>query len=174
MSDSHDDRTRFGIAPPETIAGMTGLEVVAAMGAGRLPLPPMAQVLPIEPYAWSEGEVEFRANADARFLNPMGTVHGGWAMTMLDTAMAVAAQTMLAPGESYTSIDTAVRFVRPVRVDTGDLRVLGRVMNRGRRVITVEGRLEDHAGTLFAHGSSSCLVAPVRDEPPESGGGGYR
>lgn len=154
-----------GLAPLELIAPLTGLEVVEGMGQGRIPMPPMAAVLPIFPHSWSEGQVEFRAWPEARFYNPMGTVHGGWAMTMLDTAMGVAAYSTLKSGETYTSADTAVRFVRPIFEKTGELRVLGSVVSRGRSVITLDGRLEDLDGKLFAHGTSSCVVRA----PPQKG-----
>lgn len=154
-----------GVSRPEDIAHLSGLEIVAAMGEGRLPVPPICASVPHVPQAWSEGEVEFRAWPEQRFYNPIGSVHAGWAMTLLDSAMAVAALTTLAAGETHTTLDTAVRFVRPVFADTGELRAIGRVIARGRRVITLEGWLDDLEGRRFAHGSSSCLVMarPGRD-----------
>lgn len=150
-----------GLARPRQVATMTGLEVVEAMGTGKLPMPPMAGVLPVVPRAWSEGEVEFRATPETRFSNPMGTVHGGWAMTLLDTAMGVACHSTLQRGETYASIDTPVRFVRPILERHGEMRVFGRVLSRGRTVVVCEGRIEDAAGKLYATGTSSCMVTTL-------------
>ncbi|MBO6638277.1 MAG: PaaI family thioesterase [Roseitalea sp.] len=122
----------------------------------------MAAVLPMRPHAWELGAVEFRATPSARFFNPMGSVHGGWAMTMLDTAMGVAAHTTLKPGQTYASLDTSVRFVRPIMGKTGELRILGSVQSRGRRVITVNGRIENESGKLFALGTSACQITDPR------------
>jgi uncharacterized protein (TIGR00369 family) len=85
------------------------------------------------------------------------TVHGGWIMTMLDTVMALAAQTTRSPGETCPSHETA-KFVRPISIDSGVMHVIGHVVSRGRTAITLEGRIEDAQGRLHAHGTSTCLV----------------
>nr|WP_281389781.1 PaaI family thioesterase [Pelagibacterium limicola] len=108
------------------------------------------------------GKVELQATPEARFCNLMNTVHGGWIMTMLDTAMALAAQTTLAPGEACPSHETTAKFVRPILGDSGVVHVIGRVVSRGRTVITLEGRIEDTEGRLHAHGTSTCLIVPGR------------
>lgn len=149
---------RIGLLKPENIEQLTGLEMVEGMGNGSLPMPPMAGVLPVVPHKWSEGEAEFRALPEARFSNPMGSTHGGWAMTMLDTAMAIACHSTLRRGEAYTSIDTAVRFVRPIVEKRGELRIFGRVISRGRTVVVCDGRIEDADGKVCATGTSSCMV----------------
>jgi uncharacterized protein (TIGR00369 family) len=118
----------------------------------------MAETLPFSLLAPAEGEVELRAQPERRFLNLMNIIHGGWLMTMLDTAMGLAAQSVLAAGEVCPTHETSVKFVRPITVDSGELRVLGSVISRGRTVITLEGRIEDEAGKLYAHGSSTCLI----------------
>lgn len=142
----------------DMIAQMKGLEIVCALAEGRLPRPAMAEVLPFELLPPGEGHVTLSAMPEARFANPMMTMHGGWIMTMLDTAMALAAQTTLSPGQSCPSQETSAKFVRPIKVDTGRLRVTGKVISRGRTVITLEGRIEDTEGRLYAHGTSTCLV----------------
>jgi len=149
----------IGLARPEDLAAMTGLEIVEAMATGRLPMPPMAGVLPVVPHAFSHGAVEFRATPEARFANPMGTTHGGWPMTMLDTAMAVACHSTLDAGETFATVDTAVRFVRPIVEGTGEVRIHGRVLSRGRTMVVCDGRIEDADGKLYATGSSSCMIS---------------
>lgn len=163
-----DDAPSIGLADPEVVAHMTGLEIVEAMGTGALPMPPIAGVMPIDPVSCAEGSVEFRATPEARFYNPMGTVHGGWMMTMLDTAMGVAALTTLAKGQTYTSIDTSVRFIRPLFETSGEMRIAGRVVSRGRTVITVDGLIEDGKGRTVATGTSSCLIIHPRRRGPEA------
>ncbi|MEO0501347.1 MAG: PaaI family thioesterase [Pseudomonadota bacterium] len=141
------------------------------MGDGSLLMPPIFDVMPAKAHSWEEGVAEFRATPEPRFANPMGSTHGGWIMTMLDTAMAVAAHSTLAKGESYTSTDTSVRFVRPIPINGDELRVTGRVLSRGRKIITVEGRIETietegDAGKLCATGTSSCMVLPMGKPAP--------
>ena len=159
---------KIGLLKPEDIAQLTGLEMVEGMGTGILPMPPMAGVLPIVPHKWSEGEAEFRALPETRFSNPMGSAHGGWAMTMLDTAMAIACHSTLRRGEAYTSMDTAVRFVRPIVEKRGELRIFGRVISRGRTVAVCDGRIEDADGKVYATGSSSCMIMKMGRPPRDT------
>ncbi|WP_240768941.1 PaaI family thioesterase [Paracoccus liaowanqingii] len=141
---------------------MNGMEIVSAMAEGRLRRPPMADLLPFALLRPEEGFVTLVALPEIRFSNPMMTMHGGWIMTMLDTAMALAAQTLLEPGQSCPSHETSAKFVRPIRVETGEIRVTGKVVSRGRTVITLEGRVEDIQGRLYAHGTSTCLIMQTR------------
>ncbi len=127
-------------------------------------MPPMAGVIPCRPHAWSVGEAEFRASPEERFANPMGTTHGGWALTQLDTVMAIAACTTLERGQAFTTLETSAKFVRAITPRVGELRILGRVINRGRTVITLEGRVEDLRGRIYAHGTSSCQVLKLEAE----------
>ncbi|TGN61983.1 PaaI family thioesterase [Paracoccus liaowanqingii] len=122
----------------------------------------MADLLPFALLRPEEGFVTLVALPEIRFSNPMMTMHGGWIMTMLDTAMALAAQTLLEPGQSCPSHETSAKFVRPIRVETGEIRVTGKVVSRGRTVITLEGRVEDIQGRLYAHGTSTCLIMQTR------------
>jgi uncharacterized protein (TIGR00369 family) len=120
--------------------------------------PPMAETLPFTLLPPEEGKVGLVAIPEPRFCNLTNTVHGGWIMTMLDTVMALAAQTTLSPGEACPSHETTAKFVRPIFADSGEMRVIGHVVSRGRTVITLEGRIEDAQGRLHAHGTSTCLV----------------
>lgn len=142
---------------------MNGFEFVTGLSQGSLPRPPMADLLPFTLLPPDEGQVELRARPEARFLNMMNTVHGGWIMTMLDTSMSLAAQTTLMSGEVCPSQETSVKFVRPISVDCGELRITGKVISRGRTVITLDGRIEGSQGKLYAHGTSTCLI--VRPGP---------
>lgn len=136
----------------------SGLEFVAGLSVGTIRRPPMAETLPFTLLPPETGSVELRATPEPRFCNLTNTVHGGWIMTMLDTAMALAAQTLLAPGQTCPSHETTAKFVRPILADSGEMRVTGKVVSRSRTVITIEGRVEDTEGKLHAHGTSTCLI----------------
>jgi uncharacterized protein (TIGR00369 family) len=140
------------------LAGCSGLELVAGLADGSVRPPAMAETLPFTLLPPEEGKVGLLAAPEPRFGNLTNTVHGGWIMTMLDTAMALAAQTTLSPGETCPSHETTVKFVRPIFSDSGVMHVTGHVVSRGRTVITLEGRIEDAKGRLHAHGTSTCLV----------------
>ncbi|WP_292234101.1 PaaI family thioesterase [Mesorhizobium sp.] len=144
-------------------AGWSGLELVAGLADGSVRRPPMAETLPFTLLAPEEGKVELLATPEPRFCNLTNTVHGGWIMTMLDTVMALAAQTTLSPGETCPSHETTAKFVRPIFADSGEMHVIGHVVSRSRTVITLEGRIEDSHGKLHAHGTSTCLI--VRKQP---------
>jgi uncharacterized protein (TIGR00369 family) len=156
-----DDAGRPDRLDPASLSALSGLEIVNAFADGRLPRPPMAETLPFTLHPPSAGRVELCAVPETRFLNPMGIVHGGWAMTMLDSAMGLSALTTLEPGKICPSHETSVKFVRPILADGRTLHVIGTVISRGRTVITAEGRIEDDGGKLYAHGTSTCFIAAI-------------
>ena len=114
------------------MAGWSGLELVSRLAEGSVRRPPMAEALPFTLPPPEEGKVGLRAIPEPRFLNLTNTVHGGWIMTMLDTVMALAAQTTLSPGETCPSHETTAKFVRPISIDSGVMHVTGHVVSRGR------------------------------------------
>lgn len=157
---NHDGLAAADLTPrPETL---TGLGIVQAMGDGRLPRPPMTHLMPFDVEEVTQGEITLRARPEERFLNAMASVHGGWSMTMLDTAMALAALTTAKVGEICPTHETSVKFVRPITLDGGALKITGKVIARGRTLITLEGRIEDGDGKLYAHGASSCMIIAAR------------
>ncbi len=140
------------------IARLTGLEYVTALAEGRALPPPMNDVIPFELLRPVAGEVQLRAIPEARFHNPMGIVHGGWLMTLLDSVMGLAGLTTLDPGEICPTHETAVKFFRPVTMGNGPVLLTGRVLSRGRNIIALEGRAESGDGKLHGHGTSTCVV----------------
>lgn len=138
---------------------LTGLQFVERLVAGSFNPPPMAKLLPFTLLPPAPGRIELNATPDERVLNLTKTVHAGWIMTMLDTAMWLAAFTTLGPGEVAPTHETSAKFVRPIGADAGPLRVVGQVLSRGRTVITLEAKIEDMNGRVFAHGTSTCLIA---------------
>jgi uncharacterized protein (TIGR00369 family) len=142
-------------------AGMSGLEYFKAIGDGKLPHPPIAITMGFRGTEMAEGKAVFIGEPGEFLYNPIGVVHGGFAMTLLDSAMGVAVHTTLAAGERYTTLETKVNFVRPITTDTGRVRCEGAVIHRGGRVATAEGKLfSEETGKLLAHGTTTCLVIP--------------
>ena len=137
----------------------TGLEQMQAIADGRFPPAPIQETLGFTLKEVGEGRATFRLEPRHELDNPMGTVHGGVAMTLLDSAMGCAVHTTLAAGEHYGTLEVKVNLVRPVSAETGPLLAEGEVVHRGSRVATAEARLvgEDD-GRLYAHGSSTCMI----------------
>ena len=149
---------RYGIATAEDIAGMTGLQVMQALIDGKLPAPPIAQTLSFWLVEVGDGVAVFEGETGPHVLNPLGIVHGGWALTLIDSATGCAGHTLLPPGVGYTSVETKANFTRPIKQDTGRVRAEGRVVNRGRQIMTAEAHIFDSDGRLLAHGTSTLMV----------------
>ena len=148
----------FGVATPEQIAGMTGREMLEAMIAGQLPSPPIARLMGFWLSEVSDGAATFEGEPSADLLNPLGTIHGGWALTLIDSAGGCAAHSTLAAGFGYTTIETKANFARPIAPDSGLIRAAGRVVTAGRRIIATEVRMTDSRGRIVAHGTSTLMV----------------
>ena len=153
MSDKH-----YGVVSPEVLLSYDGLDFLQSMIAGKNPNPPICKVLNFHLAQADKGRVEFEGLPDASYYNPIGTVHGGWAATLLDSAMACAIFSTLAKGEAWTTLELKINFVRPLSKDTGVLRAEGRLIHRGRTLATADGDLKDKAGKLYAHGSTTCMI----------------
>jgi uncharacterized protein (TIGR00369 family) len=116
----------------------------------------------IELFEVDEGRVVFVGRPSARYLNPGGTVHGGWTATILDGAMAYCVHSTLKAGEGYTTVEMKINYVRPVLPTTGIVRCESKLIHRGSRTATSEGRLFDERGRLLAHGSETCMIFPAK------------
>jgi uncharacterized protein (TIGR00369 family) len=138
---------------------VTGLEFLRAIAAGEIPGAPIAELLGFAPVEAEEGRVVFAAVPDQRHYNPIGTVHGGLAATLLDSAMGCAVHSTLPARTGYTTLELKVNFTRPMTSETGRILCEGTVVYRGGRVATAEGRVFAEAdGKLLAHGSTTCLI----------------
>ena len=137
----------------------TGLELLRAILDGSLPRAPISDTLDFDLAAAGDGVARFVGHPAERHQNPMGTVHGGYAATLLDSAMGSAVMTTLAAGETYATVDLIVHLVRPINQSSGPLTAIGTIVHRGKRVATAEGRLTDGAGALVAHGTATCVIA---------------
>ena len=154
-----------GHIPAEAFHRHSGLEIFQEMLAGRLPAPPICATLDFIMVEAQQGRVAFEGTPRAAFDNPLGTVHGGWAATLLDSAMACAVHSTLAVGQAYTTVEMKLNYVRPITAATGKVRCEGAVVSVGRTLATSEGRLIDSRGRLLAHGTETCLIFPAKAAP---------
>ena len=159
-----DSRTRVvswedPVPAAEAGAQMPGIDYMRAIIAGEFPPPPIAVLLRMGPVEVEEGWVAFEGEPGEEHYNPIGTVHGGYAATLLDSAIGSAVHTTLPAGSGYTTLTLETKFVRPITRDTGKVRVEAQVLHRGRRQATGEARLYDaETGKLLAHGTGTCLI----------------
>jgi uncharacterized protein (TIGR00369 family) len=151
-------KLEYGVTPTEVMASMPGIDFVRAIFAGELPTPPIMQT--IEPFDCTAepGVVALHSIPGFRHYNPIGSVHGGYAATLLDSAMGLAVHSMLPQGTGYTTLEFKVSFIRVMTKDTGPVRSEGRTLNVGRRTATAEARITDAKGRLLAHATTTCLV----------------
>ena len=158
----------YGLADPAEVRLMSGREFLQAVIDGRLPAPPIANTLTFRLVEVGDGFAAFEGDAGPHLLNPLGMVHGGWALTLIDSAAGCAAHTLLPAGVSYTTIETKTNFSRPISKDAGRVRVEGRVVGRGRRIMSCEAGVADANGRLLAHGTSTLMVLADSGRPGES------
>lgn len=140
-------------------AAMTGMEYMSAIVAGELPPPPIAVTMRLRPVELEEGRVVFEGEPGEEHYNPIGVVHGGYAATLLDSALGCAVHTTLPAGVAYTSLGLEAKFVRPITRDTGRVLCEATVRYRGRRQATAEATLTAaDGGKLLGHGQSTCMI----------------
>jgi uncharacterized protein (TIGR00369 family) len=151
-----------GVAAAEQVAGRSGLEVMQAMLRGELPYAPIARTLDFQLIEVGEGRAVFQGRPGPAHLNPMGTVHGGWYATLLDSALGCAVHTMMPPGRAYTTAELGVNLVRAIGPKVQRVRAEGKVVHCGRQLATAEARLVGPDGTLYAHATTTCLVFELR------------
>jgi len=156
-------------AAAQKLLSMSGLEGLRYMMAGNHPPPSIALTLGFILAEVDDGRALFLGDPTDRILNPLGIVHGGWALTLIDSCTGCAAHTTLPAGVSYTTVETKVNFVRAITPATGQVRAEGVVVARGRTIITAEGKLTDSRGRLLAHGTSTLIVLrPDRSQAGKS------
>lgn len=156
IADQHPAQT--GVVPAAIAMQMDGLSFLRNLLSKQFPAPPFAETSDIWPIEMEHGRVVFEATPSQKFLNPLGTVHGGWISTLLDSAMGSAVHSTLKPGHGYTTIDMTISFVRAVLPSSGKLRCEGKIIHSGGRIATAEGRVLDAADKLIAHGTETCLI----------------
>ncbi|MEZ5995634.1 MAG: PaaI family thioesterase [Hyphomonadaceae bacterium] len=140
------------------IRAMNGIDAMRAIIAGDIPPPSISETLGFRLVEAEPGRVVFEGEPSDRILNPMGVVHGGWAMTLIDSACGAAGHTTLPPNVGYGTLETKANFVRPITAGAGTLRAEGRVLAQGRTILTAEAKITGADGKLYAHGTSTCMI----------------
>jgi uncharacterized protein (TIGR00369 family) len=155
-------QVRYGVASAEEIASLSGLELLGRMIEGTLPAPAIAETLGFRLVDVAPGTAVFEGEAGPHLLNPLGTVHGGFALTLVDSAAGCAVHTTLPAGVGYTTVETKVNFTAAIRADSGTLRAEGKVIASGRQICTAEARVTAADGRLVAHGTSTLMILRPR------------
>ena len=161
MEGFQKETRQVGVVSREVLLAEDGMSFLNGMLNGRHPCAPYSDTMDIDLVEVEEGRVVFVGTQSALYLNPVGTIHGGWAATILDGAMAYCVHSTLKAGEGYTTIEMKINYVRPVLASTGLVRCERKLIHRGSRTATSEGRLFDERGKLLAHGSETCMIFPA-------------
>lgn len=151
----------FGVVSRDMLTAEPGLAFLQSMIEGRHPAPTMARTVNMALTEVAEGRAVFHGIPTDDFFNPSGTIHGGWAATILDSAMGCAVHTTLKAGQAYTTVEMKLNFVRPIMPSSGRLTCEGVVIHRGGTLATSEGKLVDASGKLIAHGTETCMIFDV-------------
>ena len=154
----YDNRT----FDPAIARALSGLDYMRGVLRGEFPGAPIAATLGFTLAEVDTGRAVFTGTPDRFVYNPLGTVHGGWAATLLDSAMGCAVHTTLAAGKGYTTVDLHISLVRALSERTGRVRCDAKVLHAGSSIVTAEGRITDAAGTLYATGTTTCVVLGAR------------
>jgi uncharacterized protein (TIGR00369 family) len=149
---------KAGVVSMEEARKLSGLEFMQGIVSGKYPIPPIAETMDFTLDEVGPGLAIFSGEGKFAHYNPLGTVHGGWIATLLDSCMGCCVHTTLNPGQGYTSLEIKVNFVRPVLETSGRVRAEGRVIHVGRTTATAEGKLIDANGKLLAHGTTTCII----------------
>ncbi len=155
-----EDRV-YDVVPPQVLASMTGLEFMQAMIDGKIPAPPITGKMGFLITKVEKGYALAEAIPSFDYYNPIGSVHGGYAATIMDTVLGVSVHTMMDKGQGYTTLEFKISFIKAITKDTGPIRAEGRVMSAGRRAATAEAHLRDTSGKLLAHATTTCLVFDI-------------
>jgi uncharacterized protein (TIGR00369 family) len=156
-----NERT-YGVTPLDQAIATDGLTFLQKMIDRELPAPPIAELIGFDLIEASPGKAVFEGMPAFRHYNPLGTVHGGFAMTLLDSCLGCCIHTTMQKGEGYTTLEIKVNLVRAITKDTGMVRATGRLIHRGRTTATAEGDIRDAAGNLLAHGTTTCMIFPAK------------
>jgi uncharacterized protein (TIGR00369 family) len=151
-----------GVASRDQIAGKTGLEMMKAILQGELPAAPIGKSMNFCLIHLEEGQSIFKGTPKPAFFNPLGTIHGGWIATLLDSALGCAVHTKMPVGRAYTTAELSVNMVRALSPKVERVRAIANVLHCGRQLATAEAKLVGPDGTLYAHATTTCLVFEVK------------
>jgi uncharacterized protein (TIGR00369 family) len=148
----------YGLIDSAVAKSMPGLELLRAIVAGKFPPPPMAGALDYTIRSVEDGRVVFAGVPKFEFYNPLGMVHGGYAATLLDSAMGCAVHTKLAAGQSYSTLEFKINFTRALTVNTGEVEAIGTIVHVGKKTAVAEGKLVDASGKIYATANTTCII----------------
>ena len=149
---------QYGLPNPGQAARMSGKELLQAIIDGRLPQAPISEAMSFWIVEVGDGFAAFEGDPGPHLLNPMGSVHGGWTLTLIDSAGACAAYSLLPAGSGFTTVETKANFSRPITKDSGRVRAEARVVAQGRKIISTEARIMNSDGKVVSHGVSTIMV----------------
>lgn len=153
----------YGVVSPDILKSYDGLAFLKAIVDGTVPNPPISATLGFHLIEADAGRAVFAGTPELRHYNPIGSVHGGFAATLLDSALACAIFSTMRKGDVWTTLELKINYVRAMTAETGTVRAEGRVIHRGRSVATSEGDLKDASGKLYAHATTTCMIFPARE-----------
>lgn len=156
------DTPQYAVLPLAELGHMSGKEVLQAIIDGKLPRAPISAPLTFTIVEVGDGFAAFEGETGPHLLNPVGTVHGGWTLTLIDSAAGCAALSLLPPGSTFTTIETKANFARPILANTGRVRCEAKVASQGRQIVSTEAWVRDAGGKLLAHGTSTLMVLQGR------------
>ena len=155
---SETTSVKFGLIPLEIWRREKPIDIFRKMVTREFPAPPISEQFDFLLSEIEHGRAVFEGKPKGNFYNPLGTIHGGFITTLLDSAMACAIHSTLEAGKGSTSVEIKVNFARPIYEKTGMLRAVGEIVNVGRQIASAEGRLIDAHGKLYAHGTTTCFI----------------
>ncbi len=160
---AQEQAMRARLAGPGTltlaqVSALSPSEFFDGIGNGELPSPPIGTLMDFVPIEWGPGLFVFQGTPDERHYNPLGSVHGGYAATLLDSCMGCAIHTRLQQGQGYTTLELRISYVRALSASTGPVRAEGKAIHVGRSTALAEGRIYDAEGKLYATASTTCMI----------------
>ena len=147
-----------GVTSPDQLASMSGKALFEAMFAGELPSPPIGETLDFIPIHIEDGNAIFQGRPGKQHYNPLGSVHGGWFCTILDSAVGCAIHSTLPAGKGYTTLEIKVNMIRALTTAIPLVRAEAKIIHVGRQTATAEGRIVGPNGKLYAHATTTCLI----------------
>jgi uncharacterized protein (TIGR00369 family) len=150
-----------GVVAREQLRERTGVDFLQGIGKGEIPPAPIGELLGFLPIECEPGRVVFQGTPGPQHYNPLGSVHGGYAATLLDSCVGCAIHSMLPAGKGYTTLELKVNFIRALTSDVGPVRAEGKLVTLGGQIGIAEGRLTDASGRLYAFATTTCLVFTI-------------
>ncbi len=150
-----------GVADPAVMRTLTGLQFFDAIRRGEMPSPHISRLLDFVAVEYEEGRFVFQGTPRLEHYNPLGSVHGGYAATLLDSCVGCAIHTTLPAGRGYTTLELKINYIRAMTTKTGPVRAEGKVVHVGKQAGVAEGRLTDSSGRLLAYASTTCLIFAI-------------